>query len=274
MTFIEMILAGESTGNLSAAFAAMRDHFDKQVKSSAKVRSAMAYPAFVIAVAIVVVAVLMIVVIPKFLVMFEDMDVELPGITKALIAIVNFFTNYYLYLAAVIAAIVTFYILYSRTEKGKINLAKLSLKLPILGEIQQLNGSAQFSSTMAAMLGAGLPMTKAMSITARVLENYYLRTEAVKLTEQIETGRGLAECMAEQGVYQDILVDMCAVGEQSGELDKTLRTVSAYYDAELDEATKRALGRLEPALLVFIAGFAGFIVIAIYMAIFAIYGGM
>lgn len=273
-TFMEMMNAGESTGNLSSSFAAMRDHFDKQTKTRAKVKSAMAYPSFVMVIAVAVVVVMMSFVVPKFMTLFEDMDMELPLITRMLIAVADFFAGYWWLIAGIAVAVVVFIKLYGSTEKGKINLAKLSLKLPIIGNIQDLNASSQFCNTMHATLAAGLPMTRAVSITAKVLDNYYIRTEALKLTEQIETGRSLADAMEESGIFQPILVDMCSVGERSGEMERTLRTVSTFYDAELDEAVKSALAKLEPALLVFIAAVAGFIVIAIYLAIFSMYGGM
>ncbi len=273
-TFIETLAAGESTGNLSGSFAAMHDHFDKQSKTRGKVKSAMAYPIFVMVIAVIVVIVLMAVVVPKFLTIFDGMDVELPLPTKMLIAIADFFAKWWYILLAAIVGIVVGIRVYGNTEKGKINLAKLSLRLPVLGKIQELNTSSQFSSTMAATLSAGLPMNRAVAISARVLDNYYMRTEAGKLSEELESGHALAEAMQDQGIYQPILVDMCNVGERSGEMEQTLRTISEYYQTELDEAVKGALAKLEPALLVGIAGIAGFIVISIYMAVFSIYGGM
>ena len=273
-TFIETLAAGESTGNISGSFAAMKEHFEKQSKTRGKVKSAMAYPAFVMVIAVVVVIVLMAVVIPKFMGMFEGMDVELPLPTRMLIGIANFFQNRWYVVAGALVALVVGLRLYGNTEQGKINLAKLALKLPVLGNIQELNTSSQFSSTMAATLSAGLPMNRAVAISARVLDNYYMRTEAGKLTEELETGHTLADAMQDQGIYQEMLVDMCSVGERSGEMEQTLRTVADYYGNELDEAVKGALAKLEPAMLIMIAGIAGFIVIAIYMAVFAMYGGM
>jgi len=154
------------------------------------------------------------------------------------------------------------------------NLAKWSLKVPILGNIQELNAASEFANTMATMLASGLPMTRAISITAKTMSNYFMSTETGKLAVKLEEGRGLGQSMREANFMPDILVDMVAVGEETGEMVKTLNTIAKYYDAELDMAIASALAKLEPALLVGLAGIAGFIVIAIYMAMFGMYAIM
>lgn len=273
-TFVETIAAGEQSGNLDKAFQTVHEHFDKQAKMAAKVRSAMAYPMFVLFIAVAVVAVLMIKVVPTFTAIFDSMGGELPGVTKALIAISNFFIKYWMILVAIIAAVVIFYKVYGNTEEGRMNFAKWILKVPILGNIQELNAASEFANTMATMLASGLPMTRAISITAKTMSNYFMSTETGKLAVKLEEGRGLGQSMREANFMPDILVDMVAVGEETGEMEKTLNTIAKYYDAELDMAIANALAKLEPALLVGLAGIAGFIVIAIYMAMFGMYAIM
>lgn len=273
-TFVETIAAGEQSGNLDKAFQTVHEHFDKQAKMAAKVRSAMAYPLFVLFIAVAVVAVLMIKVVPTFTAIFDSMGGELPGVTKALIAISNFFIKYWMILVAIIAVVVIVYKVYGNTEEGRMNLAKWSLKVPILGNIQELNAASEFANTMTTMLASGLPMTRAISITAKTMSNYFMSTETGKLAVKLEEGRGLGQSMREANYMPDILVDMVAVGEETGEMEKTLNTIAKYYDAELDMAIANALAKLEPALLVGLAGIAGFIVIAIYMAMFGMYSAM
>ena len=273
-TFVETIAAGEQSGNLDKAFQTVHEHFDKQAKMAAKVRSAMAYPLFVLFIAVAVVAVLMIKVVPTFTAIFDSMGGELPGVTKALIAISNFFIHYWMILVAIIAVVVIFYKVYGNTEEGRMNFAKWILKVPILGNIQELNAASEFANTMTTMLASGLPMTRAISITAKTMSNYFMSTETGKLAVKLEEGRGLGQSMREANFMPDILVDMVAVGEETGEMDKTLNTIAKYYDAELDMAIANALAKLEPALLVGLAGIAGFIVVAIYMAMFGMYAIM
>ncbi len=274
ISFIESIRAGEESGNLDAAFNSMYEHFDKQTKIQAKVKGALAYPSFVLVIGVIVVIVMMVKVIPTFTQIFEEQDSQLPAITQSLVDISGFFQHYWGLLAIIAIAGYLGFKFYSNTEDGRLKIAKLSLKLPVLGEIQVLNGASQFANTLVTMIGAGLPLTKAVSITANALDNYYLSQEVGKLTGQIEEGHSLGEAMREAAVMPDILTDMTAVGEETGEMEDTLKTIAAYYDAELATAINSAVAKLEPAILIFIAIFAGYIVLAIYIAIFTMYEGM
>jgi len=273
-TFVETIRAGEESGNVDRSFETMYQHFDKQTKMRGKVRSALAYPTFVLLIAIAVVVVLMVKVVPTFTSIFESYGAQLPAMTRALIAISNFFRKYILVMVAVAAAIIVAYKFYSNTEEGRLKLAQLGLKLPVFGNINTLNAASQFANTMATMLGAGLPMTRAISITANVLDNYFLSQEVGKLTGKLEEGHALAPSMREIEQMPDILVDMVGVGEETGEMEETLSTIAGYYDVELDMAITSAMNKLEPAILVGLAVIAGFIVIAIYMAMFEMYNAM
>ncbi len=273
-TFIETIRAGEESGSLDTAFESIGVHLDKQTKMRGKVKSALSYPIFVLIIAVIVVAVLMIKVVPTFTSMFDEMGGELPGITKSLISISNFFIKYWMVLLGIGIAIFLFYKIYGNTEEGRLKFAQWQLKLPVLGEIAELGAASQFANSMATMLSAGLPMTKSISITAKVIDNYYISQEVGKYAGKLEEGHNLGTSMRESGVMPDILVDMVSVGEETGEMESTLKTIAGYYDNELEVAIAAAIAKLEPALLVVLAGIAGYIVIAIYMSIFGLYGMM
>ena len=274
LTFIETIRAGEESGSIDRAFASMAESYDKSNKMAGKVKSALAYPIFVLVIAVIVVIVLMVKVVPTFTAMFEDLGAELPLITRMLISISHFFQKGWPFLLGIAVAVVLFFKLYGNTETGRLNLAKLKLKLPVLGNIEHLNAASQFSNTMTTMLGAGLPLTRAVSITAKVITNYYISQEIGKLSGKLEEGKALGASLRESACMPDILTDMVGVGEETGEMEDTLRTIAAYYDNELMMATDAAIKKLEPALLVGLAVVAGFIVLAIYMAMFSMYGAM
>ena len=274
VTFLETVRAGEEAGSLDTAFDSVSEHYAKQSKMKGKVRGAMIYPLFVLIVAIIVVIVLMVKVVPTFTAIFDSYDAELPIPTQILIAMSNFFSHNWMILLGIAAAIALGLKLYGKTEDGRINLAKLQLRLPVLGNIAVLNAASQFANTMAMMMEAGLPMTKAVTITSRVLDNYFISQQVGKITARLEEGYTLGHSMREAACLPEILVDMTAVGEESGELEQTLGMTAEYYDTELEQATAAALAKLEPTVLVFLAGFAGFIVIAIYMAMFGMYSVM
>ena len=274
VTFLETVRAGEESGSLDTAFDSISKHYSKQSKMRGKVRGALIYPLFVLVIAIVVVIVLMVKVVPTFTAIFDSYDAELPVPTQILIGMSNFFRQNILIIVAVAAVLVLAYKLYGNTETGRLNLARLQLKLPVLGNIGNLNAASQFANTMTMMLQAGLPMTKSISITSRVLDNYYISQEVGKISSRLEEGHTLGASLREAACLPEILVDMTSVGEESGELAQTLGMTADYYDAELEQATADALAKLEPTILVFLAGFAGFIVIAIYMAMFGMYAAM
>ena len=272
--FIETIRAGEESGNLSKAFETMYQHYDKQVKMRAKVRNALIYPVFVLALAVVVVIVLMVKVVPTFMDIFASYDAELPLITQSLILISNFFRKYIFLIIVVFAAIALIFKLYANTEKGRMNVAKLALKIPVLGNVSLLSAASEFAANLTTLIGAGLQLTRAVSITARVINNYYISQCVGKMTSRLEEGNTLGECMREADCLPDILVDMTAVGEETGELESTLHTVSGYYESELDMAVQDVLKKLEPTLLIGMAVIAGYIVLAVYIAMFQMYSVM
>ncbi len=274
VTFIETIRAGEAAGDLAGAFDSMARHFDKQAKMGAKVRAAMGYPVFVLIVAVVVVMVLMVKVVPTFTAIFKDLGAELPLMTRVLIAISDFFRENILYMVIILAAIIVAFILYKRTPSGNKNLARLQLKLPILGNIATLNAASLFANTMATMIGAGLPMTRAVQITSQVMTNDLYKEKVEGMVTRIEEGHTVVDSMRETEIMPDILTDMVGVGEETGEMKHTLDLTAEYYDNELETAVQSAISKLEPSLLIFVAVVAGFIVIAIYMAMFSMYGSM
>lgn len=272
--FIQTLHAGEESGNLARAFETMYQHFDKQVKMREKVRSALIYPIFVLALAVCVVIVLMVKVVPTFISIFDSYGEELPLITRSLIWISRFFQKNILLIIVVTAALVFGFKLYGNTENGRLKLAKMALKIPVLGNVNVLSAASEFAGNMATLIGSGLQITKAVSISARAISNYYVSQSVGKITSRLEEGHTLGDCMRKTDCLPDILVDMTAVGEETGELESTLHTVAGYYESELDMAVQDVLKKLEPTILVIMAGVAGYIVLAVYVAMFQMYSVM
>ena len=271
VTFIETVRAGELSGTLEDSFATLQTYFERNYQLKQKVKSALSYPMFVVVVAVIVVIVVMVKVVPTLTQVFGDLGGELPFITVLLINISKFFTKAWPIILLV--AIVGFlaFKFYTNTEKGKIWWGKTLLSMPVMGKINTFSGSADFASTMSALLSAGLPVTNALEVTSKVLDNYVLGTETNKLAQKVQTGVKLGDAMRNAGVFPQTLTEMTAIGENTGELEKTLKTVGNYYSQEADYAMTAAISKLEPTLLVFLAAFAGFIVLAIYMPMFTMY---
>ena len=271
VTFIETIRAGELSGTLEESFATLKDYFTRNYQLKQKVKSALSYPIFVVVVAIVVVIVVMVKVVPTLTQVFGEMGGTLPFPTVLLINTSKFFAKAWPFIALI--AILGFlgFKYWTSTEEGKLKWAKFLLEMPVMGKINSFSGAADFASTMSALLKAGLPVTNALEITSRVLDNYVLATETRKLSEKVQTGMKLGDAMRNAKGFPQTLTEMTAIGEDTGELEKTLKTIADYYSQEADYAMTAAISKLEPTLLVFLAIFAGWIVIAIYMPMFTMY---
>jgi type IV pilus assembly protein PilC len=272
--FIETIRAGEMSGTLTQSFATLEEYYKKTDAVSKKIKSAMSYPMFVLGVAVVVIIIIMVRVMPTFTSMFDDFGGELPTMTKVLISITDWFQRWWLLLAGILIALVVGIILYKHGERGRLNWAKLQLKMPTMGKIAKLQASQQFANTMASLLQAGLPVANALDVTSKCLDNYAIGQEVKGYVEKIQTGHSLGETIDKSEYFPEVLKQMTGVGEKTGELGHTLHTIGEYYTSEADYATQKMIAKLEPTLLIVMAIIAGFVVIAIYLPMFTMYNYM
>lgn len=270
-TFIETVRAGEESGTIEKSFDTLYKYYDKSFKTKQKVKQALSYPIFVLVLAIVVLAVVMVQVIPAITETFVELDGEIPALTKAMIAMSEFAKENIWWITLIILFVIIAGKLYCNTEKGRVWWSEMSLKFPVLGNIAVLSGAAQFANTMSTLLEAGLSVSYALEVTGKVMDNYVMGQEISKMVGSIEEGKRLGDCMKESKYLPDTLTQMCAIGEEVGELETTLETIGTYYDNEAQHATQQAIQKLEPTILILMAIFAGFIVIAIYLPMFSMY---
>lgn len=268
---LETIKAGEKSGSLAKSFENMQVYFDKSSKTSQKIKSVTAYPLFVLVIAIVVVIVVMVMVVPTLTSVFGELGGELPLITQILINISNWFGKYWLIIVMILLILFVVYKVCTKTSDGKIKVSEWALKLPVIGKIITLTQAQEFANTMATLLEAGLTVSEALRVTSKCLTNYAVNREVFAMAEKIETGTSLATAMNNSKYLPAVLKEMTGIGEKSGELVATLKTIGEYYANEADYATNSALAKLEPIILILLAIFAGFIVIAIYMPMFTMY---
>ncbi|MGI6105894.1 MAG: type II secretion system F family protein [Raoultibacter sp.] len=272
--FVETIRAGEESGHLAECFLRLQDYYEKRAKVASKVAGAVTYPIFVLVIGVVVVAVMMVMVIPTMTGMISSMGSDMPAITQFLIDTSDWFSANILWVILVAILIVVGIKLFGRTEQGKVFFGELQMKIPVTGKIVRFAGAGQFANTMATLIAAGLPTARAVQVTARVMSNYVLSREIGRIEAALLEGRSLGECMEGVSQFPRTLIEMTTVGEQTGELEETLGTIGEFYDSETQRVTDRALSLMEPALLVVMAVFAGFIVIALYLPMFSMYGSM
>lgn len=274
LTFLETVRAGEQSGTMDESFKTLEKYYSKSHKLQQKIKQALSYPMFVIVIAIVVVAVIMIKVVPTMTGVFADFGSELPMITKALVGMSDFFRVGWPFMIALLIVGVGGFKMWVSTDKGKESHSRNMLKIPIIGNINRLNGAAQFANTMSALLRAGLPVSQALDTTGKVMDNYVLGQGLRGMVRKIEEGRRLGDVMRESALFPKTLTEMTAIGEETGELENTLDTIGDYYSNEADHATTQALAKLEPAIMVVLAIFVGWIVLAIYTPMFSMYNLM
>lgn len=271
ITFIETVRAGEMSGNLEESFRTLEDYYDRSYKVKEKIRLAMMYPIFVLIIAIIVLNIVMTVVIPKLAQIFDNLHGELPGITVALINFSKFWAANWAYIAIAILALFIGLKIYHHSENGKLHWAKVKIKIWVFGQINLAAGCSDFCSTMSSLLTAGLPLTEALDVTAKVLDNYWLATETRKIREKVEVGYKLGDALLESEVFPNTLSEMIGIGENSGNLAEILMTTSDYYSNEANYKINKAINRLEPTMLIILVVFTAFIVFAIYFPVFTMY---
>lgn len=270
-TFIETVRAGEESGKLDETFERLQIYYEKSAAVGSKVASAMVYPAMLIAVAVVVVGIIMIVAVPVFEKSFADMGNELPGVTKALIAMSNFMVNNWLLLVAVIAAVALAVIFYGKTDSGAHLYARIALSFPGLGLVNKMNAASQFATTFSTMLASGLPLVSAARITANTSENLLIREDIEKAVNGVVEGNRLADGLKDSPWFPQLLLEMVTVGEETGKLEETLNVISEYYTQEVDSAVKKALDILNPCITMVLAAMVVFILLSVYLPIFSMY---
>ena len=274
ITFQETVRAGEESGDLVASFERLSDYFERMSKTRDSVTGALAYPAFILVVAVIVIGIIMVYAVPTFTSTLGSMGVELPWVTRALIAMSEFFQKYILVVVGIIALFILALRIYASTASGGLVMARFQLNLPILGEIVRMSAASQFSHTMRTLLAAGMPILQAIEVSGRTVNNKCIAAEVMDTLPGVESGRSLGECMAYSKELPPMLVQMTAVGEATGSMESTLQVLAEYYDNETDVRSKRALALLNPAIIVVMAGFVVLVLMAVYLPMFSMYSGI
>lgn len=271
---INMIAAGEASGNLEIALKRMAEHFEKEYKTEQSIKKAVMYPIIVSIIAVIVVILLLVIVIPTFVDMFNDMGLELPLTTRMLIGASDFIINRWYILLSVIVAFIAGFIYYSKSEIGKITLSGIKLKMPILGKMTTKVVASRFSRTMSTLLASGLPLLESLQIVAKVVDNYKVEQGLLHARDQVSKGMPLSKPIDDMGIFPPMITHMVRIGENTGQLEPILNKVADFYDSEVETAVSQLTTMLEPIIIVFLAVVVGFVVISIIQPMFQMYGGV
>jgi len=265
---VSMVEAGEATGNLDTMLSRYFMYAEKVLALRRKVITAMVYPSVVLVLAVLILAFLLIKIVPTFVALFRESGVELPALTAFIINLSNFTKSNFLY---VVLSLVVFFILFRialRNENVRRVYDRLKLRMIILGPLIRKVSVARFSRTLATMVKSGIPILEAMDIIAKTSGNKVIEEAVLKARAEVARGESLSKSLKETGVLPNMVIQMMAAGEQTGALDEMMDKVADFFDEEVDAAVAALTSLLEPLMLIFLGGFIGLIVVALYLPIF------
>ena len=267
--FCNLVGAGEQAGILDTLLDRLATYKEKIMAIKGKIKSALFYPISIIVVAFVIVAVIMIFVIPAFKTLFDGFGAQLPAPTLIVMAISEFFVAYWWAIfAAIGGGIWFFFYTWKRSEKMQGTMDRLALKMPVFGDVIRKATIARFSRTLATMFAAGVPLVEALDSVAGASGNKVYYDATKRIQSEISTGTSLTVAMQNANVFPNMVLQMTAIGEESGALDSMLSKVADFYEGEVDDAVDALASLMEPIIMVVLGTLIGGLVIAMYLPIF------
>lgn len=268
--FVNMIAAGEIGGILDTILLRLATFLEKAATLKRKIKGAMMYPMIISIVAAGAVVGLLVFVIPVFAKMFQDFGGELPKPTQIVVNMSNFMKTPAKVIPLVVVLVALFFAFtrYKKTEKGRFNVDKWTLKIPVLGDLAKKSVVAQFSRTLGTLLASGVSILESLDITAKTADNMVIRKGLQSMIVSISEGKTITEPMKATGVFPPMVVQMVAVGEESGGLDQMLNKIADFYDEEVNAAVDTLTSVMEPIIIVILAVIIGFTLVAMYMPMF------
>ncbi len=266
--FVNMVAAGETGGILDIILERLAAYLEKMDQLRRQVKTAMIYPAVVVAAAVIVTAILLIFVIPTFADMFADFGAALPAPTRLVLAISDFVVAYYPVIFSGLFAFIWLFRRFARTDRGKEVIHPLLLKLPIFGEIIRKVAVARFTRTLGTMLSSGVPILDALAICGRTAGNKVVEKEVTLVRVSISEGKSIAEPLMDSLIFPPMVVQMIHVGETTGALDAMLSKVADFYESEVENAVTAMKQLIEPLMILFLGTLVGGLVVAMYLPIF------
>lgn len=270
LLLVSMVRAGESGGFLDTSLSAIADTYEKEAKLRQTIKSAMTYPIAVLCIAVLAVVAMLLFIVPIFKTMFESLGSNLPLPTQILVNV----SNQMVWLLPLMAVVGVGVSLWWRANKDKDGVRRIAhplmLKIPIFGPLIGKVAVARFARNLANMTAAGVPLLRALTIVGQASGNWVLEQTAERLAESVRTGNSLAAPLAEEKMFPGMVVQMVAVGEESGSIDTMLARVADFYEAEIDATAEALTSLIEPMLITVLGTVVGGMVVALYMPIFSL----
>lgn len=265
--YISMIRVGETTGNLDNIFLRLSEHIEFDRFMRGQIKSALQYPMFVITAMAIAIVVINVMVIPQFEKVFASMHADLPFITKVLIAFSSFMRNYWFVLIGMIAAAGWSFKAYVKTASGRSNWDRIKMRIPIAGKIIFKGTMARFARSFALSTRSGLPILSALRLVSQTVENDYISAKILSMSAGIERGETILRTATQTGVFNSLVLQMIAVGEESGSLDTLMQEIADMYQADVEYDVKTLGAQIEPILIIFLGALVLVLALGVFLPI-------
>jgi len=266
--YVSLVRAGESAGVLDNILNRMADNLESQREFQAKIKGAMIYPIVIVTGMILVATIMMIFVIPKLLSLYQEFDAQLPAATKALISISNLSVRFWWVVLLGLVGLAYAYKMFNSKKSGKRKIDEFKFKIPVAGKLINQTTLAEFTRTLGLLIGAGVPITEALEISAKTANNLVIEEGIEIANKQVEKGLPLSSAIAKNEFFPPIVSQMLSVGEETGKLDEVLLKVSKYFQSESEESLKGLTTAIEPLIMIVLGVGVGFLIIAIILPIY------
>jgi type IV pilus assembly protein PilC len=269
--FVNLIRAGEAGGLLDTILNRLAVYMEKAQQLRARVKSALRYPIVVLGAALLITGVLLVKVIPSFAGIYSSVGGgELPALTQMVINISDIVINYLPIVIAITIGVLTSFVLLARTRVGRLTIDRIFLKTPVIGPLIKKAAIARFTRTLGTLIASGVPILEAMSIVAKTSGNKVIEGGILYARDRISEGKNIASPLMELNIFPKMVVQMIAVGENTGALDVMLTKIADFYEEEVDTAVDGLTSVIEPLMMIFIGGLVAFVLIAMYLPIFGL----
>ncbi len=272
--YINMVSAGESSGALEQVLFRLADILDRNVKLNRRVLNSLAYPAFMAVVGTSVITFLMLVIVPKITRMFIQQGRTLPLVTRMLIGLCSFITHYWFILIFIVVSLFGLWRFWVSRPAGRLSWDRFKLRVPLLGDLYVRIIASRFARTLGTMLSSNLTMMTSLDVVKSVVQNKLVEDGLDDVKAGVRRGRGLAAMLREQGIFPPMMISMIELGQNSGELEDMLIKVADIYDDEVESHVDTLVSLLEPVMILIMALFVGFLVVAILLPIFDMSSGI
>lgn len=261
---ISIVHVGENTGRLEDAFLQLAEYFERDEETRKRVKSAMRYPTTVLIVIVIAMFVLNLMVIPTFANMFAKLGSDLPIATKILIGTSNFFVNYWGLMVGILVGSIVVFKQWVKTASGKLTWDKSKLKIPFVGSIIERSLLGRYARSFSMILESGVPMTSGLTLVADAVDNAFMEQQIKEMRRNIEKGDSLLRSSVTSKLFSPLVLQMVAVGEETGRVDELLKEVADYYEREVDFDLKSLTAKIEPVLIGFVAVMVGGLALGIF----------